>query len=56
MSVKNNTCHYCGASFVPTYKGQQYCEDCLMNRRDIEDRIMQRKFKDVQENNEKRIL
>lgn len=27
--LKNKTCSFCGASFVPEYNRQIYCNECL---------------------------
>ena len=29
MPLKTKPCHLCGASFVPEYKDQRYCKECL---------------------------
>ena len=28
MPLKTKICRLCGASFVPNYKNQQYCNEC----------------------------
>lgn len=34
MQPKTKICHYCGASFVPEYKNQTYCNECTKQNPD----------------------